>query len=287
MSRKDASKLKEKLRILEENPFGSRLDPVETLKKSLYHQSNEVRVHAARLTGSFPSADFIEPLFQLAAENTDLDVRMAALDALGSFLHHGRMTDYHRRDQFDRELDNEEQMAELTPEQFDAIRDFMGKLVEQETWPDRMRIQALQYYAQLQPDEATVQVERFYRRGNETLKTGALQALVNLPEGDWERLILQELSRSKPDDRLRYAIEAAGTHQLVDAGPRLLDLLEESRDQRIRAKAAEALSLIPWAKAGEQLQKFMKDENPDVRAHAQNGLIRQHSNLDPAELEEL
>lgn len=280
MSDKDVEELKEKLRTIEENPFGVHFDPVETIQEALYHRSDEIREHAARLAGSFPNADFIEPLFQLVAENTDLHVRQAALEALGAFLHHGRMSDYHIAEEAEWELEDDEQLSELDPDQFKAIRDFMRELVKQETWPASLRSEALSYFARLDPEEAAAQIDRFYRSENETLKTGAVQALVSLEHGDWERMILQEISRNRTDDRLKYAIEAAGIHQIADAGPRLLDLLEEKNNPEIRERAAEALSLIPWAKAGEHLQKFTDDPNPSIRSHAQNGLIRQQSQLD-------
>lgn len=284
MSSKEVEELKEKLRTIEENPFGVHFDPIETLKECLYHSSEEIQVRSARLVGSFPNADFIEPLFRLVAETSHLEVRKAALEALGTFLHHGRMSDYHREPEAEWELDEDSEMSELSPTQFEAIRDFMGEIVRQETWPSELRATALNYYAQLAPQEAAAQVDRFYRSGDERLKEGALQALSMLEGGDWEQLILQELSRTERDERKKRAIEAAGRHRIADAGPRLLDLLEESPDQEIREKAAEALSLIPWAKAGEHLQRFTEDENPRVREHAQNGLIRQHANLDLEDL---
>lgn len=283
MSSKDVEELKEKLKTIEENPFGVHFDPIETLKECLYHSSEEIQARAARMIGSFPNADFIEPLFRVVAETSNLEVRKTALETLGRFLHHGRMADYHRAEEAEWDLDEEDQMSELSSTQFEAIRDFMREIVNQATWPSELRSKALAFYARLAPQEAAAQVERFYRSEDRTLKEGALQALGYLEEGDWEQLILQELSRRENDERKKAALEAAGRHRIADAGPRLHDILEESRDQEVREKAAEALSLIPWAKAGEHLQKFTEDENPRVREHAQNGLIRQQAHLDGEE----
>jgi HEAT repeat protein len=280
MSSKEVEELNEKLKTLEESPFGVHFDPIETLQECLYHRNDKIRSKAARLAGSFPNADFIEPLFRLVAENTNLEVRKAALEALGSFLHQGRMADYHREPEADWELESEDEMSELTRDQYEAIRDFMMELVKQETWPSELRSEALRYYARLEPEDAATQVDRFYRSNDETLKVGAVKALPSLETGNWEQMILQEISRHQRDERLKSSLEAAGTHRVADAGPRLLDLLEECPDQEIREKAAEALSLIPWAKAGEHLQKFTEDRNPRVSNHAQNGLIRQQSHLD-------
>jgi len=288
MADKEVEELKEKLKTIEENPFGVHFDPVETLKECLYHRSDTIRVKAARMAGSFPNADFIEPLFRLVADSTELTVRVAALESLGAFLHHGRMADYHLETDSDRELEDDEELSELSPTQFRAIKDFMRELVKQENWPSELRAEALAHFARLDPEEAATQVDRFYRSDDQRLKEGAVEALISLDEGNWEQMILQELARqNQRDNRLKYAVEAAGKHRVSDAGPRLLDLLEESPNQEIREKAAEALSLIPWAKAGEHLQKFTEDRNPRVRTHAQNGLIRQQSHLDLEELPDL
>lgn len=284
MPDKDAEELKEKLNTLEENPFGVHFDPIETLKESLYHRSDEVRARAARIVGSFPNADFIDPLFRIVAESTETEVRMAALEALGAYLHHGRMSDYHRADEAEWELEDEDQMSELTTEQFNAIRDFMKKLVQQETWPARLRGEALAHLARLNTEDASVQIDRFYRSEDQNLKLGALKAIARIPSGDWEKIILQELSRQSEDDRMLYAIEAAGTHRIADSGPRLVNILEESANPEMREAAAEALSHIPWADSGEQLQRFTEDRNPKVRSFAQEGLIRQFSELDEDEL---
>ncbi|MFB6347586.1 MAG: HEAT repeat domain-containing protein [bacterium] len=284
MSDKEAEDLKEKLNTLEENPFGVHFDPIETLKECLYHRNNEIRVRSARIAGSFPNADFIDPLFRIVAESTELDVRMAALESLGAYLHHGRMSDYHRVEDAEWELEDDDEMSELTTEQFDAIREFMNKLVQQDDWPDTLRGEALAHLARLDPESAAVEIDRFYRSNDEALKLGALKAIARIPSGDWEKLILQELSRQTEDDRILHAIEAAGTHRIVDAGPKLVNIIEESNNPEMREAAAEALSHIPWADSGEQLQRFTEDRNPKVRQFAQEGLIRQFSELDEDEL---
>lgn len=287
MDDKETKEIKEKLRTLEENPFGVHFDPIKTLKDALHNSNVEVLRHAAKLVGSFPNSDFIEPLFRIVAESVELEVRQAALESLGTFLHQARMADYHRESESEWELESEEQMSELSPEQYDAISEFMRKLVAQETWPSSLRSEALTYLARIDPESAATRVDQFYRSNDQKLKEGAVKALRSLESKDWEKMILQELSRTQRDDRHQYAIEAAGVHKIADAGPRLLDILEESRDQEIREKAAEALSLIPWAKAGEHLQRFTDDRNPVVRSHAQNGLIRQHSNLEDTDIADL
>lgn len=284
MEDKEVEELKEKLNTLEENPFGVHFDPIDTLKESLYHRSDEVRARAARIAGSFPNAEFIDPLFRIVAESTELDVRMAALEALGAYLHHGRMSDYHRAGEADWDFEDDEEMSELSREQFNAIRDFMKKLVQQENWPAKLRGEALAHLARIDPESASVRIDRFYRSEDRNLKLGALKAIARISSGDWERTILQELSRQADDDRILYAIEAAGTHQISDAGPRLVNILEESNNPDMREAAAEALSLIPWADSGEHLQRFTEDRNPRVRSFAQEGLVRQFSELDEDEL---
>lgn len=279
MVEEEHEEIKEKLRTIEENPFGVHFDPIETLKQCLYHSDDEIRARAAKLVGSFPNADFIEPLFRLVAESDNLDVRKTGIDALGSFLHQARMSDYHLESESEWELDEDQQMDSLNPNQFGAIREFMGELVEQEDWPSSLRAEALPHYARLAPDVAMATIDRFYNSPNPDLQAGAVKAIAWVEGGNWERIIHKELLREARDERFFFAVEAAGAHRITDAVPKLADLLNETRNRDLRRAVAESLSLIPWGQYSDQLEEFVEDDDPEVQQYIHEGVIRQQNEV--------
>lgn len=265
-----AEELMEKLETLEDDPFGIPFDPVQTLLDGLHHSEREIRVRAARLSGRFPVEEFIEPLFRLVAESRDLEVRKAGVDALGTFLHQGRMHDYHRSPPEDEDAG----MSRLSRVQFQAVRDFLGELVNQDDWPASLRARALPHYAKLEPESAASTIEQFYRSGDTRLIEGALEALGRIDTGEWNQLIKQELVRDSYDQRRLAAVDAAGIHDVHEVGPELVGILEESPREEFRRAAAEALSLISWGDAAQHLENYADDEDELVRQYAREGLAR-------------
>lgn len=266
--------LDEKLSMLEENPFGVRFDPIDTLLETLHHSSEEIRARGARLSGSFPTEEFIEPLFRLAAEDPKLGVRRAAVEALGAFLHHGQMVDYHRSGKDEKDPEQLDPPQGISPVQFRAIRDFMGELAQQEDWPDALRATALPFYAELEPEAAETLIDRFYRSGREEQMRGALEAIGRLPSGDWTSLLKKEVSRETYDERRLAAIDAVGVHDVYETGPELVGILERAPRDEFRQAAAEALSVISWGEAPRHLEEFTEDEDEQVRQYAKEGMIR-------------
>jgi HEAT repeat protein len=271
--------LLDQLERLENNPFGAGVDPVDFLNECLYHSDREVRDRALGVISHLPNADFIEPLFRIIDEDDDLDVRRSAIDTLGSFLHHGSMADYdvsldESGIELDEQLDEDTGMEEMDRIQFSAIRDFLGQLVDQPDWPPSLRGRALVHYARIEPEEASRRIEQFYQSEDSYLVIAAVEAIGRLPGGDWTSLIMTELTRQPDDARKRAAVEAVGVHELEEAGPELVNIIEETDNAEIRQAAVESLSLIPWEEAPEYLQQYQDDPDEVVREIAQNGLKR-------------
>lgn len=269
----------DQLERLENNPFGASVDPVDFLNECLYDSNSEVRERALNVISFLPNADFIEPLFRIIDEDDDLEVRRTAIDTLGSFLHHGSMADYDvQLDEtgidIDDQLDEETGMAEMSRVQFSAVRDFLGELVNQPDWPPSLRGKALVHYARIVPDEASRRIEQFYQSGDSYLVIGAVKAIARLPKDDWTGMIMKELTRQPDDERKLAAVEAAGVHEIGEAGPELVNILDETDQSEIRQAAVEALCLIPWDQAPEHLKQYQEDPDEVVREIAQNGLKR-------------
>jgi len=265
----------EKLERLEENPFGVDFDPIEIINEGLYHSNRDVRQRSLRLIRFLPNAEFIEPLFRIIAEDDDLETRRTAIDALGTFLHHGSIADYDQEPVREDDVPSEEtQLDNMSPIQFNAVRDFLGELVNQPEWPPTLRARALIYHAKLAPEEASSRIDQFYRTDDPELKKGAVEAIARIQQGDWRDIIMKELTRQPDDERKRAALEAAGVHGVSEAGPELVKILESTADNELRQTAVETLSLIPWAEAPEHLREFTDDPDEVIRETAENGLRR-------------
>ncbi len=271
------SSLDERLNQLEENFLKVNFDPVETLHEALADSSEDRRRRALSLIGSLPHEQFIEPLFRRAADDPSLEVRSQAVQALGSFLHQGQMADYHRTPGEDEpEFSG---LPELSQQQYNAVRDFLGELVEARDWPEPLRARALPHYAGAYPEEAARHIERYYSSGRDRLVEAALKAMGRLTgsvarEERWEKIVLSELSRDQRDARRLAAIGAAGPLKIQDAGHQLVRVLETVEDTDFRQAAAESLSLLDWEEGKQHLEKFQDDPDEVVREWMEQGLAR-------------
>lgn len=267
--------LLERLEDLEQSPFSVNFDPISLLNQALHASGKRARKRSLELIGFFPNADFIEPLFRLIADETDLELRKQAIDTLGQFLHHGSMSDYDRiePDEWDKPEEGTG-MADLSPGQFQAIRDFMGELVNQPDWSPVLRARALIYYARLNPERAATRIDQFYSSGDEALIKGAVKAIARLSEGDWRGIIMKEITRQPDDQRKQAAIDAAGQHEVEEAGPQLVRILRETTRSELRQAAVDALGRVPWSEAADHLQEYLEDEDEVVRELAEQGLRR-------------
>ncbi len=253
----------QQLKMIEQNPFDLSFDPVETISQGLFHLDDELRLKALQLAGSFKSPEFIKPLFHLAAEETDPVIQEKALEALSQFLHEGKLYDFHLN-----KLPRETGRAttkRVSQTEFNVIVEFFVELTKRENYPAKIRVQTLLQLANLNHDQVTEFIDRFYYSEEPILTRGALQAISRIERGDWMEIILEELTSSHSDQRKLAAIEAAGAHRLEEAGPELVRTLENSDDSHVRLAAIEALSRSSWESATEHLKKFLDDPDPTIK----------------------
>ncbi|MGM0380651.1 MAG: HEAT repeat domain-containing protein [bacterium] len=267
-------KLEEKLEQLERNPFAGKYNPVDTILEGFYHSSEKLQRKAIRMAGAFPVEDYIKPLFQMVAGGNSLEVRRAAVETLGNFLHQGEMSDYHLATKDQIEFDSEDEMSGLSVDQFKAIRDFLETLVAQEDWPEVLRAEALKHYAPLAPDEAATRAEQFYNSTSARLRLAALGAISRIDRGNWTSIIMQEMRRQENDERKMATIHAAGRHKISEAGPDLVKVLTENTNKEFRRSAIEALASLEWPEAEEYLKRYTDDEDDFISKQAQRGLIK-------------
>lgn len=272
MPEDETEELAERLEHLVEDPFSLRSDPVQLLETCLGHSSDDLKLQAARLAGSLAAGPLIKPLFELIASDAPLEVRRAGVQSLGEFLHRGRMSDLHR-DPPEQGPSVREDGA-LSSDQFEAVRDFLGRLVDEESWPEVLRAQALPHYASLAPREAASRAERFYASGSDVLREGAMRAIARLDVGHWDNIVMQELSRDEVDRRRREAVRAAAAHRILDAVPELLRLLREATEEELRREVARAVARLWEGASTNELQRFAGDDDPEVQRAIQEAIYR-------------
>ncbi len=273
----DFEQLTEKLEEIAKDPFSLPFDPQEVIKEALYHSDDEIRLKAMNLAGSFDAEEFIEPLFHVIAEDENPDIRLAGLQCLGDYLHRGVMADYHRLGDSIEEIPAEYEVAGLTVVQFQLIRDFLEKVVEQEDWPHHLRAEALLYYSKVAPELAVSSIERFYNTGEPELVCGAVKAIARVETGEWRKIIMREIMREVSDDRRLAALEAAAIHDIYEVGPELVRILEEETDEACAQAAVETLGYISWPEAEKYLEQYARSNKSKIAETAQIALRRRSS----------
>ncbi|GEM_PF-4074571 len=261
----------EKLETIGLHPFTTPFDPIETVIEGLFHVENKIRERALELAGVFKAPEFIEPLFHLAAGDTELEIRERALEALGQFIHEGKISDFHRTDDGSEE---KEDTGRTNKNQFLAIKEFMLRSAEAGDWPSELRVKALVVLASVEAEEAKRLIDKFYCSEDNVLTAGAVEAISRLSDGDWQQIVLKELSSSYGPARKRAAVNAAGLHGITEAGPELIRLLENSDDEVLRRAAAEAIGRLNWPEGVEHLKKFQDDRDDKVQKKVTESLVR-------------
>ncbi len=260
-----------KLETIGLHPFNSPFDPIETVVEGLFHVEDKTRERALELAGVFKSPEFIEPLFHLAAGDAEIEVREAALEALARFIHEGKISDFHRESGGSGE---EEASGRTNKTQFQAIKEFMQRSAEADDWPSELRVKALQTLATVEAEGAKRLIDNFYYSGDKELIAGAVEAISRVHGGEWQQIILKELSGSYGSARKRAAVKAAGLHGITEAGPELIRLLENSGDEVIRRSAAEAIGRLDWSEGAKHLKRFQDDRDKKVQEKVTESLVR-------------
>ncbi len=265
--------LLEKITLVQKQPFDLPFDPVEIINEALFHTNDELRLQALKLAAAYKSPQLIKPLFHLAATEINSVLQKRAIAALGELLHEGKLYDFHLVNR-PASPDGESPTAGLTCHQFQAIREFFRHLTLDEDSPPEIRTTALLQLAPVANSEISALIDRFYYSSEPELTRGAIKAIGRLEHGDWMEIILEELTNFYGAERILAAVEAAGRHNIREAGPELARLLENSDDRALRLAALNSLAGIDWSEAKNHLERYVKDSDPEIRKAAESALTR-------------
>jgi len=245
-------------RVVEGEDYSTNYWPV--LRDYLEDKEAEVRSLALEGLWDYPVPELIAPLFEIARNDPNQEVRSKAIVTLGRYIYEGTMADY----DFDwgamEELMREDELPE---EDFLSIKDFLLELVQDEGQPLDSRRFAIEALSFLNEPEVQDLIEAAYAHPDVTMKVSAVFAMGRQGDPRWADIILKELDSEVKE--LQYeAVRAAGEACLDKAAPRLEELALVD-DKNLQLEAIWALGKIGGEGVSEFLYDLADDKDEDVR----------------------
>jgi HEAT repeat protein len=227
-----------------------------------YLEDKEAEVRSLALEGlwDYPVPELIAPLFEIARNDPNQEVRSKAIVTLGRYIYEGNMADY----DFDwgamEELMREDELPE---EDFLGVKDFLLELVQDEGQPLDSRRFAIEALSFLNEPEVQDLIEAAYAHPDVTMKVSAVFAMGRQGDPRWADIILKELDSEVKE--LQYeAVRAAGEACLDKAAPRLEELALVD-DKNLQLEAIWALGKIGGEGVSEFLYDLADDKDEEVR----------------------
>jgi HEAT repeat protein len=245
-------------RVVEGEDYSTNYWPV--LRDYLEDKEAEVRSLALEGLWDYPVPELIAPLFEIARNDPNQEVRSKAIVTLGRYIYEGNMADY----DFDwgamEELMREDELPE---EDFLGVKDFLLELVQDEGQPLDSRRFAIEALSFLNEPEVQDLIEAAYAHPDVTMKVSAVFAMGRQGDPRWADIILKELDSEVKE--LQYeAVRAAGEACLDKAAPRLEELALVD-DKNLQLEAIWALGKIGGEGVSEFLYDLADDKDEEVR----------------------
>ncbi len=258
-------KIKFLTRIVEGEDYSTNYWPV--LCDYLEDKDAEVRSLALEGLWDYPVPELTAPLFEIARNDPNQEVRSKAIVTLGRYIYEGSMADYH----FDwgamEELMREDELPE---EDFLRIEDFLLELVQDEGQPLDSRRFAIEALSFLNEPRIQDLIKAAYAHPDVKMKVSALFAMGRQGAPRWAEIILKELD-SEVEEVQYEAVRAAGEACLDQAVPRLKELALVD-DKNLQLEAIWALGKIGGEGVSEFLYGLADDEDEEVREVAEAAL---------------
>jgi HEAT repeat protein len=234
------------LEDLEEMSDADSLTNFEEVGRLFMNDPNpRVRAQALRLTFTNEDVRIIPDLIRYLEHDPDPLVRATAADGLGIYVLMGE--------------------TDLLPEaRLKLIVEHLLKAVQQS--PDEVvRLRALESLGYSSYEEVPALIQAAYDRGVPQWVESALYAMGRSADPAWEKAVLKQFSNKR--DSIRYhAIQAAGDLELAAARPVLLDMLEEEKEDDLRAAAIWSLSQIGGPEVKQRLESLLEASDDEDEA---------------------
>ena len=220
------------------------LDFMRFFRLLLDDDSAAVRQIAAAGLAPYDDESLIEPLTRHATVDADDDVRVAAMESLGTFVTLG-------------------EFGMLEPRTMKNLRQVLLKSVVDVRAPVRLRAAALAGIA-VNSEDSQIQeaIEAFYASGDTDLRMGAIQAMGRSANPLWIPLLESTLRSSDPDERQASA-KSLGTYDDPAVVPMLTMLAREDQEMPVRLEAIQALGTVGGRNALHSLQTLREHVSDD------------------------
>ncbi len=202
----------------------------------------------------------IARLIPLVAENTSLEVRTAAVSALGKFALMGEMGDISRR---------------KTDEVYAALM----KVLEDGKTPARLRAALLEAVSPFTVPRVKQLIESTFKSSDLQLKVSAIRAMGRNCDPDWLKYLSREMHSEQAEIRYEVAV-ACGEICTDDSIPLLLELVEDS-DTRVQEAAIAGLGEIGGKEAKDVLTDLARSPKPRIKRAARTALKEMEFCTDP------
>lgn len=218
----------------------------EEIGRSLLNDPNaDVRAKALGLLAESDDPRLVDAILNIFQTDTDLAPRLRAAHLLGEFILMG-------------------ELEELDEARLHKIEEALIAVIRSDENP-ALRRQALEAFGYSGRDEAVAIIESGYEREDPLWVASALRAMGRSHDNHWNSSVTSRLIDADP--RIRYAAaEAAGELSIEEAGPILLQMLEdEEEDDEVTMAAIWALSQIGGEDARAYILNLLEtSEDEDV-----------------------
>lgn len=197
----------------------------------------QVRFFAIRAIEVFDTDDLIPYFLSILTDESSVDLRAVTASVLGKYIYRG-------------------EVDKIGKDQQIEIENHLLSVLENEG-PRKLQRRALEAISFSSRDEVRDHILRAYKSNEEDWVASALFAMGRSYDHDYCDLVVDKLQHTSPKIRLE-AVRACGELTIEDAVPIILDLLNDLPD--IRGAAIWTLAQIGGEEAGPAIRELLDDE---------------------------
>jgi HEAT repeat protein len=235
------------------------------LLENLRDRNPRVRILAVREIAGYADGRALSPLIELAEHDPQIEVRCAAILALGDYVYIGGVAPS-EEDESDAWCPEDS----LDPADLERTRSFLLSVYRDPARTLDEQRRAVESLSHMPNGEVEEAIAELYARPEKEAKISALLAMGWNGARRWEKTLQRALTH--PDRELQIeAIHAAGESGLEELGRELWPLTYVE-DKDVAMAAIWALGQTGWEGAFERLDELTLDPDPQVRECADQAM---------------
>jgi HEAT repeat protein len=231
---------------------------------ALNDESTAVRQYAARGLAAYDDSDLVQPLIRLTSTDISDDVRVAAIESLGSFA----------------DMDEFGMLDEDTGAE---VRQTLVDILSDDAAPGRLRASALEAVAVMSGHRPILDaIQGFFDSGDAELRIGSIRAMARSVNPQWQSLLEATLRSADPDER-QEAVSALGAYEDEALVPLLTRVAREDREISVRLEAIQTLGLIGGKSALRELETLREHASDDEIDAIDEAIVEAAQSIDQDE----